>query len=315
MMDYNNPQFVGLLNSPDIRKALGNRDFTYLYKNLESYDLIIQFTQFCHDVLKVDPLNYMDYIPYYYLKGSGIKNYTVPSNITSIGEKAFAYCQSLENITIPNTVKGIDFEAFKGCTNLKSINIPNGVTSIGKYAFYNCPSLTSVTIGSGVTSIDEWTFGHCSSLTNLVIGDGVTNISKDAFYKCLSLTIITIPDNVTSVDIDAFGVCPIVQATIPATACSAINNKSLKDVIITSGDAIKDYAFFDCGSLTRVEIPASVTSIGEYAFTDCPKLKEIIFRGTKEESLICGLGDKSFTKWRGGSPIEKIICTDGEIKL
>ncbi|MBP3761494.1 MAG: leucine-rich repeat protein, partial [Ruminococcus sp.] len=39
--------------------------------------------------------------------------------------------------------------------------------------------------------------------------------------------------------------------------------------------SIGEYAFFGCSSLTKIEIPDSVTSIGEYAFFGCSSLTEI----------------------------------------
>ena len=52
---------------------------------------------------------------------NGLTSYTIPSNVTSIGN-----------------------EAFDGCSSLTSITIPDSVTSIGSYAFYDCSSLISV---------------------------------------------------------------------------------------------------------------------------------------------------------------------------
>ena len=56
-----------------------------------------------------------------YLNGEEIKNLTIPANVTSIGNYAFAKCYRLLSITIPNGVTSIGHEAFAWCPNLQDI--------------------------------------------------------------------------------------------------------------------------------------------------------------------------------------------------
>ena len=70
--------------------------------------------------------------------------FTIPNSVTSIGESAFADCNSLTDITIPESVTSIGWFAFSGCSSLTNITIPNSMTSIGVYAFEYCSSLTDV---------------------------------------------------------------------------------------------------------------------------------------------------------------------------
>ena len=226
---------------------------------------------------------------------------TIPSTlggypVTSIGDYAFRYCQSLTSITIPDSVKSIGIRAFYNCYNLTSATIPDSVTSIGDYAFYNCESLTSVTIPDSVTSIGERAFDNCKSLTNInvdennkyfssdergvlfnkdkttlvqypigksttsySIPDSVTRIGKWAFSYCESLTSITIPDSVTSIGSNAF------------MYCTSLTSITIPDRVTSIGD----YAFYKCTSLTSVTIPDSVTSIGEWAFYNCTSLESV----------------------------------------
>ena len=160
--------------------------------------------------------------------------------VTSIGESAFFFCDSLTSVTIPDGVTSIGLGAFYGCSSLTSVTIPDSVTSIGDFAFNNCSSLTSITIPDGITSIGREAFGGCTSLTSITIGNSVTSIGDAAFNGCTSLTSITIPDSVTSIGNDAFR---------------------------------------ECGSLASITIGNSVTSIGANAFLGCTSLTSITFQG------------------------------------
>ena len=74
----------------------------------------------------------------WYSEREKIKKIVIENGVTSIGQEAFTYCESLTSITIPNSVTSIGKFAFKGCSELESITIPNSVTSIGEGTFYNC---------------------------------------------------------------------------------------------------------------------------------------------------------------------------------
>ena len=89
--------------------------------------------------------------------------YSIPSNVTSIGDFAFGG-SALSAVTIPDSVATIGEHAFHECFNMKSVTIPNSVVSIGDYAFFN-GGLTNVIIGDGVTNIGEEAFAYSSSLT------------------------------------------------------------------------------------------------------------------------------------------------------
>ncbi|MBQ7407207.1 MAG: leucine-rich repeat protein, partial [Clostridia bacterium] len=121
--------------------------------------------------------------------------------------------------------------------------------------------------GDRVTSIDRYAIYGYSSLTGITIPDSVTSIGECAFYHCSGLTSITIP---------------FVGATKDGTKNTHLEYifdndvfKSLKNVIITGGSSIGDYAFSGCSGLTSITILDGVTSIGEYAFSYCTSLTSI----------------------------------------
>ena len=43
---------------------------------------------------------------------------------------------------------------------------------------------------------------------------------------------------------------------------------------------ILGYTFYNCTSLPKIDIPASVTLIGSYAFNGCSSLVDVVIRGT-----------------------------------
>ncbi len=208
-----------------------------------------------------------------YAVGKSDAEFTVPDEVTTIGENAFYGCNSLTIVKIGNRVKNIEDNAFNSCGDLTSIIVPDSVTSIGNDVFNGCGSLTDVEIGGGVTSIGESVFGGCGSLSNIKVSgnngsyksvDG-NLYSKDGqtlmqYAVGKSDTEFTIPDSVTSINANAF--------------CGCVN---LLRVSIGGGLKSVGYAAFKgCGSLTSVEILDSVTNIGSAAFRECGSLASVI---------------------------------------
>ncbi len=97
--------------------------------------------------------------------GKKVTDYTIPNDVTSIGDYAFFVCDKLTSITIGDNV-----------------------TSIGNNAFFLCDKLTSITIGDNVTSIGFNAFGSCDELSavyfkgdyHAAMNDGVNSIPHTA---------------------------------------------------------------------------------------------------------------------------------------
>lgn len=188
--------------------------------------------------------------------------------VTSIGDSAFTWRESLKSIVIPDSVTSIGEGAFYG-TGITSITIPDSVTSIGYGAFSGYSRITSIIVDANnpnYQSIDgnlytkdgktliQYAIGKTN--TSFIIPSGVTSIGKGAFSYCYSLTSIVIPDSVTSIGDYAFYECgSFISITIPDSVTSIGNN-----------------AFEKCMSLKSITIPSSVTSIGSHAFSDCSRL-------------------------------------------
>ena len=202
--------------------------------------------------------------------------YSIRKGVKVIGNNAFGGCK-------------IGNRAFYECSSLTSINIPNSVTNIGYRAFWSCKSLTSINIPTSVTNIGDSAFEECSSLTNIDIPNSVTNIGNGAFSRCDSLTKIIIPRSVVNMngnpflrwdgdlynESEAFIYENQVLFNKDKTTLIAYRSKEKNYIIPNSVTYIGNDAFFDCKSLTSINIPNSVTNIGNRAFRGCDLLKRI----------------------------------------
>ena len=202
------------------------------------------------------------------------------SQLTSIGDGAFNWCESLESITIPDSVTSIGEGAFCCCAKLTSITIPDGVKSIGNYAFAGCSALESITIPDSVLNIGDSAFEGCTALESITIPDSVLNIGDSAFEGCTALESITIPDSVLSIGYSAFKECTALKnITIPGSVLSIGDNAfkectALESAIISEGvKSIGDNAFYNCTNLVNVSLPDSLTSISFNTFYGCTNLQ------------------------------------------
>lgn len=159
------------------------------------------------------------------------------------GKGAFQDLKNLREVSIPSTVTTIGQSAFDSCTKLTSIIIPAGVTTLGQRVFYLCTGLTAVTFeeDSQISTISGSAFEGCTSLSSITIPSSVTSFGASSFSGS-GLTSIIIPASVTSIGENAFSDCTSLTKVIfdAGSSLSSIGSgvfaqcTALKDIVFNS---------------------------------------------------------------------------------
>ena len=174
------------------------------------------------------------------------------------------------HVTIPSSWTSIGYRAFMYCNALQSVTIGNSVTSIGGLAFYTCKALQSVTIPDSVTSIGHGVFNGCSALQSVTIPNSIMAVPKWSFVNCASLQSVTIPSSVTSIGHIAFRGCSKLQSVTTGSSTSF---------------SIGDLAFQDCSSLTSITFgTTSEIDLGTGVFQGCDEL-EVLYLNKSLSSI------------------------------
>ena len=138
--------------------------------------------------------------------------------------------------------------------------IPDGIIWVAEGAFTASDKITSVTFPKSCIWADENAFRECGNLKKVVF-EGDATIGISAFEYCTSLESVTIKGSIGFIGESAFRNC-----------------QSLKTVKIAQDKnncAIYMGAFWNCYSLSSINIPSKCTDIYSYAFANCFNLTKL----------------------------------------
>ena len=189
------------------------------------------------DLSKVDVSN-MDYVPY--------KAFCVTEGWdNSVGKT------SLESIQLPEGIRYISDWAFSGCSNLKNVN------------FTELKNLESIN-----TRAFGWTGINVIDLSQTRI----TSLGSE-FYNVKGLENIKLPKTINYLG-EVFTESGLMEVDL--SGCTELktlegtfrNSKKLEKVILPEGLTAINGAFSECNSLTTVNFPKSLQSIGSDAFNN-----------------------------------------------
>ena len=176
--------------------------------------------------------------------------YRICDDTKVIGQEAFAGFKQLRKLILPEGLQEVHSEAFDGCTNLAEIVGIEKVPCVAEGSFWDTLFYhnNAVIFTGTVLQRCAMTKEKC-----FIIPEGTTEIAKFAFSvedETDMLAEVVIPYSVHMIGEYAFK-----------------GRKKLSRINIPEGvKEIKDGTFADCGALTHLYIPASVTKIAVKAF-------------------------------------------------
>lgn len=229
---------------------------------------------------------------------TGLKTFTPPESLTSVGEGCFRACEQLEQVVLPETLTEIANDVFLNCTQLQTVTFGSALSRIGRRAFSGCVMLSDLRLPNTLTAIEEEAFRGCRRLYNLTLPESVSEIGTRAFYNCSGLmsvyggrgvakvgtrcfdgTLLTDASDVLQLVlgdgnlVKFFGNTPVVEITPGIkTICEGAfeNNTAVQTVLFPESVVeIQDAAFRNCTELSTILLPNSLQKIGKEAFANC----------------------------------------------
>ena len=243
-----------------------------------------------------------------------LKEFTFPSTLKVIGERAFSNVQlkkivlnfgletigleafsnnyALTEIIIPESVVFIDGYAFRGCGNLKKAQLPKALKSIPNGLFEFCNSLEEVNIPENLISIGSTAFYYCHKLVfnNLSFAEGLSEIGDHAFVGT-TINNLYLPSTLEKIGSSAFYDINIgniyVAGTLNDSVSMALRHVGKIDEVTVAGDVL-DTGIFYLNAET-INIKSKTLPEKESITTVSEAIKTINFAGTKEAWEKAGL--------------------------
>ena len=221
--------------------------------------------------------------------------------ITEIAEEMFFDCQSLMADSLSLGWKGVTSigdRAFAYCSLMSSVPEMPELEKLGVQAFFSCQRLRRIVLSEKLASMGEECFGECGSLTQAALNGRLTGISRYCFYGCRGLVKLEFSEQqkktLQVIGVQAFG------------QCSSLESLDLSD--FPSLKQMGERTFEGCDFLTTVRLSENLERIPDYCFENCGNLSIVTLNSLK----VTELGTRVFGDTL--SPFIHIWVNEGSLK-
>lgn len=255
------------------------------------------------------------------------KEFQIPNHTRVFASGTFEDCSKLRKLILPYGITVIPPEAFCKCVSLETINLPSSIYSIGRDAFHATRIYSkSENWEDGILYVDKCAVESNDKVARMlsirqdtrllangllrmnrrvnhvILPNSVTHIGEQAFSNCNSLIDIDCGGNLIFVGNQAFlGCCKLRKvANIQSTQeYSAGNNTEYSNTEKQSTLYMGAAVFYNCHSLSTIQLPENLACIHEYFFYNCISLCDVIL---PKSLLIIGNG-----AFAGCTNLEQIV--------
>lgn len=265
---------------PDVKKVILPKSVKYVQKNafMSCYNLETV------EMPAVETIGVWAFRDCYKLK-----YVKLPSTLTDLGSQAFCNSSAFAEGGLTLDMSEVNGEVVADSSNslllncrddflvngkqgvhgVKKVILPSNITEIPNRLFKACSNLEWVTYYTDkVDSDGNKILAGADKGNGVYLPEGVTYINYGAFTDCSKITYAEIPASVTGFGDGTGG------KYTPGVfqGCAALEEVKFLGEGITE---IAAFAFKDCTSLAKVNVPSTVTAIKQSAFSGCVELSNV----------------------------------------
>ncbi len=193
----------------------------------------------------------MSQYPWENLAEPGLMQIVVENGVTNIPAGMFQGLATVTDVEIADTVTSIGADAFNGCRNLSFIELPLSLTTLSGTAFDNT-NITELYLPSTLLSITDSYFSGCTELRSIAGQSAGYYADGEALY------------------------------TADKTGLLWHTEARTSNILIPEGVTEIGAGVFQYDTISQLNLPASLTTVGENAFFNC-QVNEVIFAGTQSQ--------------------------------